>query len=118
MTFAAGSELQRDEPVLKYRVVFRPEAHNEAVDAAAYMLVEGYGEAALEWYARLEEAVASLASMPARCPLAREHASFPGIELRQLLVKPYRLILVIRNDEVHVLHVRHVSRADIDELEG
>jgi len=35
-------------------------------------------------------------------------------ELRQLIYKPYRIIFTIRNQEVHVLHVRHSAMEDLD----
>ena len=101
---------------MKYKVVFRAEARDEAVEAAGYIADQGYPETALRWYDGLEEAIASLASMPARCPHAREHGLIPHVELRQLIFKSHRLIFTIRGDEVHVLHVRHVARENLDVL--
>lgn len=95
--------------------MFRTQARDEAVEAAGYIADQGYPDTALRWYRGLEEAVASLASMPSRCPYAREHGAFPGVELRQLLFMSHRLIFIIRGDEVHVLHVRHVAQANIEE---
>lgn len=100
---------------MKYKVLFRPAARAEAVEAAAYIAEQGSPAAALNWYAALEQAVASLSTMPRRCPSAREHAAFPGVDLRQLVFKSHRLIFVVRAGEVHILHVRHAARADLDD---
>lgn len=102
---------------MNYAVVFHKQARDEALEAADYIATHGSEEAAMRWYEGLVAAVASLETMPARCGYAREHGSFPGVELRQLVYKSHRLIFVIRAATVHVLHVRHVARADID-LEG
>ena len=101
---------------MKYKVVFRAEARDEAVEAAGYIADQGYPETALRWYDGLEAAIASLASTPARCAYAREHGLIPQVELRQLIFKSHRLIFTIRGDEVHVLHVRHVARENLDVL--
>ncbi len=94
---------------MRYRVVFRPEARQEALDAAAYIAASGSNDAALRWYDGLEDAIASLSTMPARFGYAREHGAIPGVELRQLVYKSHRLIFTIRDGVVHVLHVRHTA---------
>lgn len=99
---------------MRYEVVFREEARLEALDAARYIASHGSAEAALRWFDGLETALNSLTVSPARCGLAREHASFVGGTLRQLLYTSYRVLFVVLADEVHVLHVRHASRQDLD----
>lgn len=101
---------------MAYRVVFRAEARDEALDAADYIAAHSSPEIALGWYEGLEAAIASLSEMPARCGYARENDAFPRIELRQLIFKSHRLIFTVRGDEVHVLHVRHVARANLGNL--
>jgi plasmid stabilization system protein ParE len=101
---------------VRYKVIFRHEARDEALDAADYIAEHGSPEAALRWYEGLEAAIASLELMPSRCERAREDAAFADVELRQLVYKSHRLIFVIRKREVHVLHVRHVGRLDVDFL--
>lgn len=101
---------------MPHKVIFRSEARDEALDAAGYIAQHGSPETALRWYDGLEAAVASLTSMPTRCGYARENESFPGVELRQLVYKSHRLIFTVRGDEVHVLHVRHVARANLEDL--
>ncbi len=90
-----------------FPVIFRPEARDEAADAAAYIAEHAGVEIAPRWYADLEVAIESLSTMPKRCPFARENAAFPDDELRQILVHSHRLIFTIRHRTVHILHVRH-----------
>jgi plasmid stabilization system protein ParE len=100
---------------LRYQVIFRKEARDEAVQAAAYIAHQGYPETALRWYEGLVDAIDSLATMPERCGYANENDRF-AIELRQLLYKPYRIIFTIRDATVHVLHVRHTAMDDLGTL--
>ena len=65
----------------------------------------------------LEEAMASLGILPARCPLALENDRFP-FEVRQLLYgrKPhvYRILFTIDGDTVNILHIRHARRKPME----
>lgn len=103
---------------MKYTVIFRAEARDEAIEAAAYVADHASPDMAMHWYQRLEEAVDSLAYMPARCGHARENGMIPGVELRQLICMSHRLIFTIRGNEVHVLHVRHAARATLNATES
>ena len=64
----------------------------------------------------LDDAFASLAEFPERCPIAPENARF-NFEVRQLLYgrKPrlYRILFTIEADTVHVLHIRHGRRKPV-----
>jgi plasmid stabilization system protein ParE len=80
---------------MAYRVIFRRGARDEAIAAAAYIAEHDSADVAARWYAELEAAVASLAQYPGRCELAREYAAFPGVELRQLVIKSHRLIFSV-----------------------
>ena len=42
-------------------------------------------DAAFRWYIGARAAINSLSELPRRCPLARENASYPDNEVRQLL---------------------------------
>jgi plasmid stabilization system protein ParE len=61
----------------------------------------------------LQDAIASLAKFPERCPLAPENAAFP-FEVRQLLYgyapHVYRILFTIEGQTVCVLHIRHGRR--------
>lgn len=99
---------------MKYRVVFRTTARDEALDAAAYITEHGSVKSSRRWLRDLETAIESLTVMPLRCGVAREHVLFPGVDLRQLVCHSHRLIFLVRDDTVHVLHIRHV-RQDLTE---
>lgn len=58
---------------------------------------------------RFTQRICSLEKLPRRCPLARENGS-ASLELRQLLVGPYRIVFGIIDQTVHVLRVIHASR--------
>jgi len=67
----------------------------------------------MRWFAALQDAIASLAEFPVRCPLAPEKVAFP-FEVRHLLYgrKPhvYRILFTIEDQTVYVLHIRHGRR--------
>lgn len=66
-----------------------------------------------QWYCGIVDAIVSLERFPGRCPLAPENASVP-YELRQLIYgkrrNAYRILFTIRENRVHVLHIRHSAR--------
>jgi len=66
------------------------------------------------WFRELMDKVATLQVKPRRCTLAIENDVFPE-EVRQLLYgkRPnvYRILFVIRNDIVYIIHVRHSKQA-------
>lgn len=101
---------------MSYRVIFHAKAHDEALEAAAYIAEHTSPAASLDWYEGLASAIATLMEYPHRCPLARENEAFPGTEIRQLIFKSHRLIYSVRDREVHVLHVRHFAQANLDDL--
>ncbi len=102
---------------MRYRVIFRPIAREQALRAVAFIADRGNPENARRWLVGLEEEIDSLSTMPRRCGLARESAAFPSRELRQLLYKSHRVIFTIRNDEVCVLQIRHVAQDNLESLE-
>ncbi|OGA49574.1 MAG: hypothetical protein A3G25_21170 [Betaproteobacteria bacterium RIFCSPLOWO2_12_FULL_63_13] len=83
--------------------------------AAIYdrLLSEQAGDAGERWFVALRAAVASLASLPSRCPPASENRDSP-VEVRQLLYgrRPhvYRILFAIEGNVVQVLHIRHGRR--------
>jgi plasmid stabilization system protein ParE len=76
--------------------------------------------AANRWLAGLEKAIERLTVLPRRCGLARESAEFSE-EIRQMLYGrrqwKYRVLFVVRDHVVHVLHVRHGARRAMREDE-
>ncbi len=67
----------------------------------------------MRWFLALQDAIASLAEFPGRCPLAPENSGFP-FEVRHLLYGQaphvYRILFAIDNNTVYVLHIRHGRR--------
>ena len=101
---------------MRYRVIFRAEARAEALEAAKYIREVSGPSTALKWYEGLESVVNALEEMPHRHAFARENGLVAGVELRQVVYGSHRLIFMVQDDVVHVLHVRHASRRDLDEI--
>ncbi|MGH2410959.1 MAG: type II toxin-antitoxin system RelE/ParE family toxin [Chloroflexota bacterium] len=98
---------------MAFRVETSAAAEADAEEVLAWLLSQDAGDTGLRWFLALENAIASLATFPERCPLAPENASFP-FEVRHLLYgrKPhvYRILFTIEGDTVHALHLRHGRR--------
>lgn len=67
--------------------------------------------AADDWLSAISEALASLSSLPERCPIAPESDAFP-VSIRQLLVGSVRILFTVSQEtkSVHVLHIRHQAQ--------
>ena len=95
-----------------YRVVITPDAESDL--RTAYRYIRSYApNAARNWVRRARQAARSLARRPERCPLAPESASFDQ-PIRELLFGTgnrgtYRLLFVVLDKSVFVVHVRHGS---------
>jgi len=103
---------------MAFRVETSAEAELDAIIILEWLLVHQAGDAGLRWFAAMEDAIASLATFPQRCPLAPENARFT-FEVRQLFYgrKPhvYRILFTVDGDAVHILHIRHGRRMPLDE---
>lgn len=97
-----------------FEVIFHPGARDEAADVALYIAEHAGVAQADAWLDELEQTVHSLSEYPRRFALAREASSFPGEDLRQALVHSHRIIFTIRGSTVHVLHIRHAARRNLD----
>ena len=71
-------------------------------------------ELAERWHAGFVAKLASLASMPGRCPVAREDDAYPDTTMRQLTYGQYRILYHIIEPQspdaegaVRILHVLH-----------
>ena len=93
-----------------------PEAERDAQAILEWLYSQDAGDTGIRWFLALEDAIASLAIAPARCPLAPENADFP-FEVRHLLYgrRPnvYRILFTIKRDMVSILHIRHGRRQSI-----
>ena len=63
-------------------------------------------DAAFRWYIGARAAINSLSELPRRCPLARENASYPDNEVRQLLYgtgcSAYHILFMVFDDDAEV----------------
>lgn len=82
-----------------------------AADLHRYFLraAEAAPQTAVDWLDRFEQALASLADNPQRCPFAPE-SDVVDAEIRQLIVGrrsgTFRVLFTIQADEVRILHIR------------
>jgi plasmid stabilization system protein ParE len=98
---------------MTFRVELSAQAESDADAILEWLLSQHAGDTGIRWFIALEEAIASLSTLPARCPLAPENSRLP-FETRQLLYgrKPhvYRIVFTIDGDAVNILHIRHARR--------
>lgn len=98
---------------MKFRVELSARAERDVDGALAWLVRQGAVSAASRWHERLLAAVATLEREPQRCPVAPE-AEEIGIELRELLFGRrqgvYRILFVIEQRTVSVVHIRHAAR--------
>jgi plasmid stabilization system protein ParE len=100
---------------MKYRVHLTENAELDAEEAYNW-ISERAPQAAVKWFNGLFQVIDSLETFPKRCGVAPESAKTPE-ETRQFLYgrRPhlYRLLFIIRSDDVYVLHVRHGARREM-----
>jgi plasmid stabilization system protein ParE len=98
---------------MAFRVEISLQAERDAESILEWLLLEKAGRSGIDWFLALDDAFASLAQFPERCPIAPESTRFP-LEVRQLLYgrspHMYRILFTISGDTVSVLHVRHGRR--------
>jgi plasmid stabilization system protein ParE len=97
---------------MKYHVELTDTACDNAEEAYQW-LKERSSSAATKWFNGLLDVVESLEMFPTRCGIARESEK-AGETIRQMLYgkRPhvYRILFIIRDDVVYVLHIRHGAR--------
>ncbi len=98
---------------MTFRVETTAAAEQEADAILDWLLSQHAGDTGIRWFLALQDAIASLAEFPRRCPLAPESTAFP-FEVRHLLYghtpHVYRILFTIENQTVYVLHIRHGRR--------
>ena len=98
---------------MTFRVETTVAAAQDADAILEWLLSQHAGEAGMRWFLALQDAIASLAAFPERCPLAPESTVFP-FEVRHLLYGStphvYRILFTIEDRTVYVLHIRHGRR--------
>jgi plasmid stabilization system protein ParE len=98
---------------MTFRVETTAAAEQDADAILDWLFSQHAGDTGIRWFLALQDAIASLAGFPKRCPLAPESAAFP-FEVRHLLYgrPPHvcRILFTIENQTVYVLHTRHGRR--------
>lgn len=98
---------------MTFRVETTAAAEQDADAILDWLLSQHAGDTGMRWFLALQDAIASLAEFPGRCPLASENEAFP-FEVRHLLYgRPpnvYRILFTIKDKTVYVLHIRHGRR--------
>jgi len=94
-----------------YRTLISENAEKDLLEA--YLWIEKEApQSASSWVAGLLESIASLETLPERCPLAPENGVFEE-EIRVHLYRrssTYRILFTIRVDQVVILYIRHSAR--------
>ena len=99
-----------------YRVLVQPSAFDDIESTYRWICDNQNPDAANSWYYNLQDALASLEKFPNRCVLAPE-SKILGRDIRQLLVgkqKNYRVLFIVEEETVAILHVRHIRQARLD----
>lgn len=100
----------------EYRVIVQPEAL-EGINTAHQWIRAHDSDQATVWVTGLMKAIQSLRIMPLRCSLAFENEYFEE-EIRQILYGKqgmmYRVLFTVKEDEVHILFVRHTAQAPVE----
>ena len=101
---------------MDFRVELSEQAQRDIAAIYDWLQSQQAGGAGERWFLALRAAVASLKSLPSRCPLAPESRDSP-VEVRHLLYgrRPhvYRILFAIEGDLVQVLHIRHGRRRPV-----
>jgi plasmid stabilization system protein ParE len=82
-------------------------AEAEIAETVEYIAGISSPATALRWLEGLEATFHSLCDMPERFPFAREAEHFPQATLRRCLYHKHRVLFVVEERTIWVLHVRH-----------
>lgn len=90
----------------KYVVILHPDAEADLTSSYEWGRTAWGEKQARSWIRKLFNSINSrLTSMPLSCTRAPESAEL-NIEVRQLLVRRYRVLFIVEKKTVTVLHVR------------
>lgn len=107
-----------EEETPRYALRLRPQARRD-IDTELVRVAELAGdEIGLDWLTKLEETLATLATMPRRFPLASESTLFDR-QVRQMLFRrtpsgpAWRVLFTVEEDTLdgRVVQVRHIRHA-------
>lgn len=89
----------------KYRIEIKPTAENDLARRYS-QIAEESPQNAINWYFGVIETIEKLDELAERCPIAPEDLDIQR-GIRHLIIGDYRVLYVIENDVVQILHVRH-----------
>lgn len=89
----------------KYNVDIMPLAHKELKESYEWGCKRWGVTKAKQWMREAQKAILSLSQLPERHPIAPEADEFK-IEIRQIVFQRYRILFLVGDDTVHVLHIR------------
>lgn len=98
---------------MSYQVLIQPSAFQDIELVYRWICDNVSAEVANSWYYELQDAIGSLQNFPYRCSRAPE-ADAVGLEIRQLWVgkrRQYRVLFLVEQDVVAIVHVRHSRQA-------
>ena len=94
---------------MDFRVELSHRAQADIAGIYDWLHSQQAGDAGERWFVALRAAIASLGSLPSRCPLAPENRDAP-VKVRQLFYgrRPHvhRILFAIEDAVVQVLHIR------------
>lgn len=88
-----------------YRVLIKPTAEAD-LEKRYLQIAEESPQNAVQWYLGVIEAIEKLDELAERCPIAPEDVDIQR-GVRHLVIGHYRVLYIINNDDVEVLHIRH-----------
>jgi plasmid stabilization system protein ParE len=89
----------------KYRIDIKPTAEND-LESRYLQIAEASPQNAVRWYLDIIEAIEKLDTLAERCPIAPEDIDLQK-GIRHLVLGNYRVLYLINQSVVEVLHVRH-----------
>ena len=98
---------------MDFRVELSEQAQRDIAAIYDWLQQQQAGDAGERWFLELRASIASLTTLPSRCPTAPESRD-SATEVRQLLYgrRPhrYRILFSIDGELVQVVHIRHGRR--------
>jgi plasmid stabilization system protein ParE len=91
----------------RFKVEISPTAERDIEEIIDYIARDSIIDA-LRWYELAKDAIATLAEMPERCPIAVENEAVDQ-KIRHLVFGNYRALFTIATESVQVLHVRNAA---------
>jgi plasmid stabilization system protein ParE len=98
---------------MSYTIIIQPRALRDIEETFRWIANNVSPNIATQWYEELQMAIVSLQEFPNRCSPAPEATLFQR-EVRQLLMgkrKEHRILFLVEEKTVSILHVRHSRRA-------